>query len=121
MYRDAQGHCHKKNGQFTTCRAGAKRKKAASKTPRKRVIQWSGKVKVRWHAPPGFFSRSPRAIARGLMEAHKNYRSAMSSLNFAINRAGKNLSREQKARLNEAKRILMTVYGPGSHHYQLAA
>jgi hypothetical protein len=39
------------------------------------------------------------------------FRSAMSMLNFHINRAGKSLSQEQRARLEAAKDELRALYG----------
>ncbi len=61
--------------------------------------------------PAGLFTRSPRQIALGLKQAVLNsnrtkgtkFQSAMSMLNFYINRAGKNLSPEDRERLEKAK------------------
>jgi hypothetical protein len=72
----------------------------------KRVKKWSGKVRTKWHPPAGFFEQGPAEIADGLEEAHDSCRSAMSSINFYVNRAGKNLSASDRKRLAAAKLIL---------------
>lgn len=61
----------------------------------------------------------PRAIARSLQRSAEAstrrkttpFRSAMSMLNFYINRAGKNLPEEQRAILDQAKVELRRLYG----------
>lgn len=73
--------------------------------------KWSGKVKTKWEPPEGFFTKSAEKIASGLKAAHKDLKSAMSSLNFYINRGGKNLSAEDKKRLEAAKDKLRSLYG----------
>lgn len=69
---------------------------------------------------PGVFTkRSPRAIALSLKRSalaserrrSAPFRSAMSMLNFHINRAGRNLSPEQKVILEQAKVELRRVFG----------
>lgn len=69
--------------------------------------------------PDGLFRRSPKGIAKGLKQAvlasdrtkGTKFQSAMSMLNFYINRAGKKLPPEDKARLEAAKNELRTVFG----------
>jgi Protein of unknown function (DUF3175) len=76
---------------------------------------------------PGVFTwRDPRVIARSLKRsaersAHRKagpFASAMSMLNFYINRAGRNLPPAQRARLQAAKGELRRLFGraaePGS-------
>jgi len=66
-----------------------------------------------------FTKDSPRAIARSLKRSAEHstrrksdpYRSAMSMLTFYINRAGKNLPKERKQRLEKAKNELRALYG----------
>ncbi|MGH2582703.1 MAG: DUF3175 domain-containing protein [Anaerolineales bacterium] len=61
----------------------------------------------------------PRRIARSLARSAKQserrkageFQSAMSMLNFYVNRAGKNLPRERKRILDEAKEELRKIYG----------
>src|SRR5512138_2196257 len=61
----------------------------------------------------------PHRIALSLKESAERsqrrksspFRSAMSMLTFHINRAGKNMSREQKERLEAAKDELRKLYG----------
>lgn len=69
---------------------------------------------------PGVFTwTDPRAIARSLQRSAEAstrrkttpFRSAMSMLNFYINRAGRNLPAEQRAILNQAKVELRLLYG----------
>jgi hypothetical protein len=70
--------------------------------------------------PRGIFTRSPRGIAAGLKRAvtksrrtkgRSKFRSAMSMLNLHVNRAGRNLRRADRARLEAAKRELRRVFG----------
>jgi hypothetical protein len=66
-----------------------------------------------------FASTDPRYIARSLKRSAERsrrrktdpFRSAMSMLNFYINRAGKGLTRMGRARLEAAKNELRTLYG----------
>jgi len=69
---------------------------------------------------PGVFrSASPRAIAASLKRSADRstrrkttpFRSAMSMLTFYENRAGRNLSRDARARLDAAKDELRRLYG----------
>ncbi len=84
---------------------------------------WSGRVTKESNAldlEPGIFTwKNPRRIALSLKKsaeastrrkARTVYQSAMSMLNFYINRAGKNLPKSQKAVLERAKRELKNVY-----------
>lgn len=83
---------------------------------------WSGKVTEtsrRMDLPPGTFEKSPKTIARNLkravMKAGKGrsktrFAAAMAMLNFYINRAGKNLSRRDHARLERAKTELRKLF-----------
>ena len=70
-----------------------------------------------------FTKRSPRAVARSLKrsaEASQRrksapFRSAMSMLNFHLNRAGRGMSRSQRAVLERAKDELRELYGRKPH------
>ena len=70
-----------------------------------------------------FKKRSARAIARSLKRSAERsqrrksapFRSAMSMLNFHLNRGGKGLSRTQRARLERAKGELRKLYGRKPH------
>jgi hypothetical protein len=85
--------------------------------------RWSQAVKQRSNAldlEEGVFTKSdPRAIARSLKRSAERsrrrksdpYRSAMSMLTFYINRAGKDLSKRQRTRLERAKDELRDLYG----------
>jgi hypothetical protein len=69
-------------------------------------------------APAVFSSRSPRRIARSLKESAEGskrrkgtpYQSAMSMLNFYINRAGKSLPTSRRQVLNKAKEELRRLF-----------
>jgi hypothetical protein len=71
--------------------------------------------------PKGLFTRTPHEIAVGLKRAVQRssrtagtkYRSAMSMLNWFINRGGKGLSTWRKTRLEQAKRELRRVFHKG--------
>ncbi len=93
---------------------------AAKKKPKRK---WSGEVTKRSNAldlqKNVFKLRSPKAIARALKRSAERsrrrksspYRSAMSMLNFYINRAGKNLPRAAKKKLETAKDALRHEFG----------
>lgn len=73
--------------------------------------------------PKGLFDKSAEDIAEGIKKAvHERYeveglnpegeyRSAMSMLDFYINRAGKNLTEQDRKRLDNAKSQLQKMFG----------
>ena len=85
--------------------------------------RWSQRVTQSSNAldlEPGVFTLDdPREIARSLrlsaeLSSRRKtsaFRSAMSMLNFYINRAGRNLPEPQRARLEAAKDELRALYG----------
>ena len=85
--------------------------------------RWSQEVTERSNAldleESVFTMSSPRAIAQSLKRSAERsrrrksdpYRSAMSMLNFYINRAGKTLPRQRKDRLERAKEELRALFG----------
>jgi hypothetical protein len=95
----------------------------ATKTKARAKTKWSKQVMEHSDAmdlKSGVFRlKSARAIARSLKnsseasERRKSspFRSAMSMLNFEINRAGKNLSAERLKVLNQAKVELRKAFG----------
>ncbi len=106
----------------------AARKSAPRKaTPRTRKApstnRWSKRVTQKSDAldlEAGVFKLpSGRAIAQSLKKSSESssrrktspFRSAMSMLNFEINRAGKNLTQERRRVLNQAKLELRKAFG----------
>lgn len=95
----------------------------AKKSKQTTEHNWSAKVTNESHAldlEDGVFTwNNPKRIARSLKQSadasqrrkSEPYRSAMSMLVFYINRAGKNLSRNQKSVLEQAKDELRKLYG----------
>ncbi len=91
-------------------------------TPKSKSYQWSAQVTEHSHAlelEEGVFTwNNPKKIAESLKRSalkstHRKgtpYQSAMSMLNFYINRAGKNLHSDQKAILNTAKKELYFLF-----------
>ena len=89
----------------------------------KKSRKWSAEVMTRSDAldlEPGVFTKeNARRIAtslkRSAMRSKRRkgtpYQSAMSMLNFHINRGGKGLSATQKARLERAKGELRRLFG----------
>jgi hypothetical protein len=85
--------------------------------------KWSKEVTDHDHPfalPPGIFkSADPEVIAAALQHSaedpqrgsHDAYRTAMSMLDFYINRAGKNLSDSDRAALEQAKTALRKRFG----------
>lgn len=73
---------------------------------------WSDEVtkNEKWHPPAGLFKESPEKIANALKKNSKNRQQAMSRLNFYINRAGDNLSKADRKRLESAKEKLKELY-----------
>jgi len=68
---------------------------------------WSGAVNTKKHPPEALFAEgTPDEIKNWLKKSHKDDASAMASLNFYINRAGKNLSVDRKAVLDQVKKSL---------------
>ena len=96
----------------------SKTSKKSSKTRR-----WSARVTKHSDAldlqPQVFKGKDPRRIALSLKRSAEHskrrkgtpYQSAMSMLNFYINRAGKNLPQKQKRTLEHAKDELREVFG----------
>ncbi len=90
---------------------------------RKPAKYWSGEVTRHSNAldldKEVFTWRDPGRIARSLRDSAERserrkgtpYQSAMSMLNFYINRAGRNLSDAQKRVLGRAKAELRKLYG----------
>jgi hypothetical protein len=95
----------------------------SKKTTKQSKSRWSARVTQRSNAldlePKIFRSTNPRKIALSLKRSAerskrrkaKPYQSAMSMLNFYINRAGKNLPKNRKRILERAKDELRDVFG----------
>jgi len=95
--------------------------KSANKPSQAR--RWSARVTKHSNAldlrPKVFRSSNPRQVALSLKRSAERsnrrkgtpYQSAMSMLNFYINRAGKNLPKKQKRVLEKAKDELRDVFG----------
>lgn len=111
-----------------TARRKTVRRKATRKTAKGR--KWSARVTERSDAmtleDKVFKQRSPTSIAQSLKRSaersHRRksppFRSAMSMLNFYINRAGKNLSQSRLRTLERAKDKLREAFGraPKAQH-----
>ena len=89
--------------------------------PKKTSKKWVKKVQETSFAmdlPVGIFTHSSKEIARELKTAvlasdrtkGTKFQSAMSMLNYYINRAGKNLKQKDKARLQRAKIELRKLF-----------
>ena len=104
----------------------AERKRKASKRSsksRRQTRRWSQRVTQESAAlmlEPGVFTlRTPKQVALSLKRSADSsqwrksapFRSAMSMLNFYINRAGKGLSKTRKDKLEKAKDELRVLYG----------
>ena len=86
-------------------------------------VNWSGKVNKKSNAldlEEGVFTwKDPKKIARSLKRSAEKstrrkttpFQSAMSMLNFYINRAGKNLDKHQRQILEQAKEELRKAFG----------
>ncbi|OJU81655.1 MAG: hypothetical protein BGO10_08630 [Chlamydia sp. 32-24] len=87
-----------------------------------KIKKWSKKVTETSDAldlEENVFKKSPEQIAKSLKKSAENserrksspYRSAISMLTFYINRAGKNLSEQEKDNLEKAKNELRKLFG----------
>jgi molecular chaperone DnaK (HSP70) len=105
-----------------------KKEKISKSRPRRLTgKKWSAQVTATSHAlelePDIFRSRDSQKIAASLKRSADksrqkkgtSFQSAMSMLNFYINRAGKNLSAEQKEPLEKAKEELRKLYHKDQH------
>ncbi len=102
-----------------------KRGKSARTAGRQKTGRWSARVTKHSNAldldRDVFKAQDPRKIALSLKRSAQRskrrkgtpYQSAMSMLNFYINRAGKNLPKSQKRVLEHAKDELRDVFGRG--------
>jgi Protein of unknown function (DUF3175) len=100
-----------------------RQKQRTSSTSRsKKTRKWSADVMKRSNAldlERGVFTGSPSRIAASLKRSAVRstrrkgtpYQSAMSMLNFHINRGGKTLSAAQRSRLERAKGELRRLFG----------
>jgi hypothetical protein len=94
---------------------------AASRAPQRK--RWSRRVTKQSQAldleagvfakrdPPGIARSLKRSAERSTRRKSDPYRSAMSMLTFYINRAGKQLSKTERSRLEAAKEELRALYG----------
>jgi hypothetical protein len=92
-------------------------------TKKKQPGRWTQQVTETSNAldlePKVFMQDDPKRIARSLKRSADQskrrksdpFRSAMCMLNFYINRAGKNLSKQRRERLEAAKDELRALYG----------
>jgi hypothetical protein len=95
----------------------------AAKKPTRKSKRWSAEVMRKSDAmdlQPGVFKlKTPAAVARSLKRSaeasHRRkstpFQSAMSMLNFEINRGGTNLTRERLQVLQQAKQELRKLFG----------
>lgn len=72
--------------------------------------KWSASVETSCSPKEGFFTQSASKIASGLKANSRDLRQAMGRLNFFINRAGKKLGADDRARLESAKTQLHNLY-----------
>ena len=69
---------------------------------------WSNKVKTKWHPPEGLFKNgSAQEIADGVSQG-VDLKTAMSRLNFYLNRGGSGVSSKIKTKVEKAKTLLHT-------------
>jgi len=102
---------------------GKRTKKSRRAVARSKSRRWSGKVTKRSNAldleADVFKRKDPHRIALSLKRSAERskrrkgtpYQSAMSMLNFYINRGGKNLPQRQKQILERAKDELRQAFG----------
>jgi hypothetical protein len=113
----------KKKGSRRSARGGARGRRAKKKSTRRARAKWSAEVTRRSDAldlkANVFKLRSPEKVAASLKRSAMRSKrrkgsplqSAMSMLNFYINRAGGNLTPAQKRALERAKPALRKAFG----------
>jgi Protein of unknown function (DUF3175) len=105
----------------TSKKRAGKKTTTKKTTAKKKTGKWSARVTESSDAmtlQKSVFKKSPHAIAlslkRSAEKSHRRksapFRSAMSMLNFYINRAGKNLTSAQRKKLDVAKDELRKVF-----------
>jgi hypothetical protein len=99
----------RKTGKKSSKRQGTRRWSS-------RVTKYSNALDLepnvfKWTKPHRIALSLKRSAERSKRRKGTPYQSAMSMLNFYINRAGKNLPREQKQVLEKAKAELRGVFG----------
>ncbi len=67
---------------------------------------WSDKVKLKHHFKKGTFKKSPGLIVKRISGSGGGCRKQMARITFYINRAGRNLKPEMRARLERTKQLL---------------
>ena len=99
--------------------ATKKRKPKSESKPKRwtqRVMETSNALDLEqgvftWDDPKRIAESLKRSAEKSKRRKSSPYRSAMSMLTFHINRAGKKLSKEQRANLEAAKDELRALYG----------
>jgi hypothetical protein len=71
---------------------------------------WSSEVDTEWTPPEDLFTKDSEIIANTLKKSSESLKQAMARLNFYINRAGDNLSSDDKKRLEKAKDLLSGMF-----------
>lgn len=78
------------------------------------IDKWSAKVphSKTFKTPPGLFKeKSAQEIAKVISEnKDAAYKTAMSRLNFYLNRGGKNIPENIRLKVNKSKEILKKIY-----------
>ena len=85
-----------------------------SRKPRTETAEkWSGAVtdKETFHTPPGLFKESADKIARFMKSHSDSLKQAIDRINFYKERAGKNLSDEEKNKLDDAMNKVRELFG----------
>jgi len=87
----------------------AKKKWSKQVTEQSRALQLEEGV-FTWKDPKKIAASLKRSAIRSTARKAEPFQSAMSMLNFYINRAGKNLNKQQKEILNQAKDELRRLF-----------
>lgn len=74
-------------------------------------FQLSKDVETHWKPKEGIFTQSAEAIADYVASESEDLAQAMSRINFYVNRAGTNLSANDKAKFEKVKELLHTKMG----------
>jgi len=68
--------------------------------------KWSGKVDLKWHAPKGLFEDGSAEKIAATVSKGVDLKTAMSRLNFFLNRGGENIPSDIRKKVEKAKEIV---------------
>ncbi len=72
--------------------------------------KWSSDVETKWTPPEGLFSTGSSQEIADTLSKGSDLKTAMSRLNFYLNRAGKNIKTKDRTRVEKAKPLIQKKF-----------